>query len=407
VDTISSGSDREPRRAPGGLAYLAVTAVILTAIAAALVLIVRDHGRRAASPPVPGSVAMRPLLTGVPVRTVQTQLVLGGGDLWRVGAHGPQTVASGLLSGGRSPFVSNAAVSQVAPVAGGVVAVITDVSSFASAGSVLFLPAASTPPRVLAAASLIAVAPGGQRVWLQQGHKRGRPRAATLTSPTWAVNLAGRRVTPVLHLPFGLVAATGSGLIIQSAPAYRVGLWSTVTGRALRPALPQDILAAEGDRIVWQPVHCMTGPCPLQVTDLRTGRETTIQLPENWVICCGNGGAAAFGASGQRLALTLYRSSRAGAAVAQGLFVVDTASRTVTGVPGGPLPMGGDGVTAPAVQMAAAWDRHGLLWVLATSSTDNAGSGYYQLGYWTGAGPLHTFPPARGSPTVLSAPGPG
>jgi hypothetical protein len=406
VDTISSGSDRESRRTLGRLAYLAVAAVIVAAMAAGLELITRDHGHPAASPPVPGSVAMRPLLTGVPAGTVQTQLVLGGDDLWRVGPHGPQAVAAGFLSGGRSLIAGNAAVSQVAPVAGGVAAVITGVSSFASAGSVLFLPAANTPPRVIAAASLIAVAPGGQRIWLQQGHKRGRPRAATLTSPTWAVNLAGRRVTPVLRLPFGLVAATGSGLIIQNAPAYRLGLWSTVTGRALRPALPQDILAADGDRIAWLPAHC-TGACPLRVTDLRTGRATAIQLPGNWSTCCGNGGATAFGVSGRRLALPLFLSSRAGAAIAQGLFVVDTATGTVTSVPGGPLPMGGDGVTAPAVQMAAAWDGHGLLWVLATSSTDNAGSGYYQLGYWTGAGPLHTFPPARGSPTVLSAPGPG
>jgi hypothetical protein len=37
-------------------------------------------------------------------------------------------------------------------------------------------------------------------------------------------------------------------------------------------------------------------------------------------------------------------------------------------------------------------------------SPDN---GYYQLGSWTGAGPLRTFTPAQGSPTALSAPGPG
>jgi len=37
-------------------------------------------------------------------------------------------------------------------------------------------------------------------------------------------------------------------------------------------------------------------------------------------------------------------------------------------------------------------------------SPDN---GYYQLGFWTGAGPLRTFAPAQGSPMALSAPGSG
>jgi hypothetical protein len=37
-------------------------------------------------------------------------------------------------------------------------------------------------------------------------------------------------------------------------------------------------------------------------------------------------------------------------------------------------------------------------------SPDN---GYYQLGSWTGAGPLRTFTPAQGNPTALAAPGPG
>jgi len=48
-----------------------------------------------------------------------------------------------------------------------------------------------------------------------------------------------------------------------------------------------------------------------------------------------------------------------------------------------------------------AWDRQGLVWVLAMKPYD----GYYQLGFWTGAGPLRAFAPARGSPMTLSAPG--
>ena len=53
--------------------------------------------------------------------------------------------------------------------------------------------------------------------------------------------------------------------------------------------------------------------------------------------------------------------------------------------------------------LAGAWDRRGVLWALATNPT----SGYHQLGFWTGTGPLRTFAPAQGSPVMLSAPGPG
>ena len=54
------------------------------------------------------------------------------------------------------------------------------------------------------------------------------------------------------------------------------------------------------------------------------------------------------------------------------------------------------------IELVGAWDRQGLLWVLASSPDE----GYYQLGYWTGAGPLRTFRPARGGPVALTAPGP-
>jgi hypothetical protein len=37
----------------------------------------------------------------------------------------------------------------------------------------------------------------------------------------------------------------------------------------------------------------------------------------------------------------------------------------------------------------------------------NPYSGYYQLGYWTGAWPMHVLAPAQGSPMTMSAPGSG
>ena len=56
---------------------------------------------------------------------------------------------------------------------------------------------------------------------------------ASFVSPTWAVDLAGRRVSPVLHLPLGLVAATGSGPLTQNLRTGQLQLWNGATGRPI------------------------------------------------------------------------------------------------------------------------------------------------------------------------------
>ena len=85
----------------------------------------------------------------------------------------------------------------------------------------------------------------------------------------------------------------------------------------------------------------------------------------------------------------------------EALFVADTATGTMRMIPGTLVPLPASG-TQP-LALAGAWDRRGLLWAEASAPD----SGYYQLGFWTGAGPLRVFPPARGSPVALSPPGPG
>jgi hypothetical protein len=42
-----------------------------------------------------------------------------------------------------------------------------------------------------------------------------------------------------------------------------------------------------------------------------------------------------------------------------------------------------------------------MVWAMAS----NPDEGYYQLGYWTGSGPLRTFAPARGGPLAFTSPG--
>jgi hypothetical protein len=67
-------------------------------------------------------------------------------------------------------------------------------------------------------------------------------------------------------------------------------------------------------------------------------------------------------------------------------------------IPSKPLPYP---LSAAAVAdtLVGSWDQHGLLWVLAMSPY----AGYYQLGFWTGAGPLHAFQIEQGSPVALLA----
>ena len=69
-------------------------------------------------------------------------------------------------------------------------------------------------------------------------------------------------------------------------------------------------------------------------------------------------------------------------------------------IPSEPLPLSFS-ASSLADPLAGSWDQRGRLWVLAMSPAYN----YYQLGFWTGAGPLHTFEIAQGLPTTLSAPG--
>ena len=83
------------------------------------------------------------------------------------------------------------------------VAHISDISTgatYGALGRVVFIPAANVPARVIAWATMIAVSPDGRRVWVQtavQSLQNGVGVSAGFTSPTWAVDLTGRRGSPV------------------------------------------------------------------------------------------------------------------------------------------------------------------------------------------------------------------
>jgi len=393
-------------RLPGGrtwkLAWLVVVAVAIVAVIAAVLVNAGGHARRVASVP-----SLPPLLTGVPARGSHARLFLGGENFWWVRGR-PWAVAGTLLRDGLSPLLPHhdgAEVDQLAAVPGGVVAHLSDISTgitYGALGRVVFIPAAPGPARVIGRATVIAVAPGGRRVWVQTGVQRlnhGEGVGAGFRSPTWAINLSGRRVSPVLRLPLGLVGATEQGPLTQNLASSRLQLWSGVTGRLIRLPVPStaDFVAAGRDRLVW----ASFGRSPaLHVTDLRTGSGVAIGLPKHWVLPSSSypPQPASFDQGGRRLALPLDRTDSAGNVNAAALFVADTATRTLRMIPGKPVPFPA-AATEVADTLAGSWDRHGDLWVLAMSPD----YGYYQLGFWTGTGPLHTYPIAQDSPTALLA----
>ena len=359
---------------------------------------------------MPSAPQLPSLLTGSPAHGARTDLFLAGENLWRLGTQ-PQAMARGFLFNGLSPLLASghgAQADQIAPVSGGVVVHVSDISTgitYGALGRVVFIPAANAPARVIARATMIAVGPGGGQVWVQtavQSGRNGEGVPASFRSPTWAVNLAGRRVSPVLRLPLGLVAATEAGPLTQNLSTGQLQLWNGATGRPIRTNLPADadFIAAGRDRVVWD---TCAGFCRLHVTDLATGADAAVQVPRNWFPASEiyPPPPASFDPSGQRLILPLDRVDSSGNATVEALFIADMTARTLRMIPGTSLRLSSLPVAQP-IQLTGAWDRQGLLWVLVTIPD----SGFYQLGYWTGTGPLHTFAPARGSPIVLTAPGP-
>jgi hypothetical protein len=388
-----------------------VAAAAAVTVAAVVLVTTGGHARRVTSAPAPSAPSPLPLLGGVPAHGTRTDLFLGGENLWRV-LRQPQAVATGLLLNGVSPLLPpgrSAQADQVVPVPGGVVAHISDTSTgitYGALGRVVFIPAANAPARVIARATVIAVSPGGGQVWVQtavQSGHNGEGVPASFRSPTWAVNLAGHRVSPVLELPLGLVAATGSGPLTQNLSTGQLQLWNGSTGRPIPLNLPADanFVAAGPDRVIWS--SCAAS-CVLHVTDPDTGTGAAVPLPGNWMPPSETypPPPASFDPSGQQFVLPLDRVDSSGNTTAQALFVADTATRTLRMIPGTPLPLTSSPASQP-IQLTGSWDRQGLLWVLAS----NPDTGYYQLGFWTGTGPLRTFAPAQGSPVVLSAPGSG
>ena len=101
---------------------------------------------------MPSAQPLLHMLVGVPAHGAHTHLFLGGENFWRAGRQPRAVVAAGFLFNGLSPLLPpghGARVDQLAPVPGGVVAHISDISAgitYGALGRVVFIPAANAPP---------------------------------------------------------------------------------------------------------------------------------------------------------------------------------------------------------------------------------------------------------------------
>jgi hypothetical protein len=299
-------------------------------------------------------------------------------------------------------------VQQIASVAGGVVALIYShgAAELPDIGDVLFVPvdaAGAGPPRIIARANYMAVAPNHRDVWVEQaGPPWGNGPA---DGPAWLVDEDGHRVSGVLRLnDQALVADTVCGLLVQNTD-QDLALMDPAKGCTTRAGIPANavIAGADANLVAWQAAACSLD-CPLHVTNVRGGPDTQIPLPPHTVVDPND--TSDFDPAGQRLAIPLDTTDQQGTITGTSVYVADLSSRELVRVPGAPIPL----ATLPPVMGAfpagtsdvvcARWSAGGSgLWIVATDGL------YFQAGYWTGRGPLRVLPPQAGLAYKFDVPG--
>jgi hypothetical protein len=421
LDVISGGRDPDHRRAAPWRLLAGAAAIVLVAGGVAFHLISGPSGpvppRKPQASPSPVALAAPSMLHGTPVRpggVPGTLLFLGGEELrlLTVREQAPTSATSILPDAGdaRNPLGLGSAVQQIISVAGGVVVLIYSHGSagLPDIGDVLFIPVdarGAGPPRIIARANYMALAPDRRDVWVEQaGPPWGNGPAG---SPAWLVDEDGRRLSGVRRLnDQALVADTAGGLLVLGAD-QKLALLDPVNGRAEDTGIPANaIIAGIGaDQVAWQAAACPVD-CPLHVTDVHGGPDTQIALPPHTAIDSDD--TSDFDPAGQRLALPLDSTDHQGVVTGTYVYVVDLGARKLVKVPGGPVPV----ATLPPVLGAfpagssdvvcARWSADGSgLWIVATDGL------YFQVGYWAGHGPLRVLQPQAGLAYKFDIPGIG
>jgi hypothetical protein len=412
LDVISGG--RGPRgRAPWRLLAGAAVAVL---VAADIAFRLASGHPAPAPPPVLPSPSPSPvalvapsMLHGTPLRpggAPGTPLFLGGEQLRSLTVKKQEPA---LVPGAGNPLGSDPAVQQIISVTGGIVALIYShgAAGLPDIGDVLFVPvdaSGAERPRLIARANYLALAPDHRDVWVEQaGAPWGNGPAG---SPAWLVGQDGRRLSAVRDLNNEvLVAATVRGLLVQD-PGQELALMNPANGHAGPAGIPAGAVIAgtDADHVAWQAADCPAN-CLLHVTDVRGGPDTQLALPPGTVINPGD--TSDFDPAGRRLSLPLDTTDPQGAVTGTSVYIADLGAGKLIRVPGGPIPV----AALPAVLGAfpagssdvvcVSWSADGSgLWIVATDGL------FFQVGYWTGRGPLRVLPPQAGLAYKFSVPSP-
>jgi hypothetical protein len=420
ADVLSSGRDPgRPSRWP--VRWRLVAAAVAVALSGAGITIgLRLTGQL--SPPGAAAAGQPPsvpvMLGGARLRLEASlgTLVLGGpGELRLLNAGDPApraltalrglrrlrglSWANGLLGvSGPSRLGPSPAVRQIAPVSGGVVALVGSEAAggFPALGAVLFIPVTSrgaAAPRLIAWASYLAVALNRREIWVE----RASAPPGRGPGDTWMVDESGRQLSPALRLGGQvLLAATVRGLLTQGPSGQGASLINPASG-VIRPAgVPGDafVVAAGPDDVAWQPAYC-GGQCSLHITSLRDGTDTVIPLPPR-TVPDDDPAPAAFGPAGRCLALPMVTANREDRITGTSVYVIDIGLRRLIRLPGGPIPLSAIPAGLGAVRggspdiVSLAWAGSGL-WIVATDGQDS------QVAYWAGAGPLRVLAPVPGA----------
>jgi hypothetical protein len=355
---------------------------------------------------------MATMLTGMPFLASGrlNPLLLGGPAgvrLLRLSGRMPGT--AGLAP---DPVISSsvlgpsATVEEIAPVSGGVVALLSDDphAGVPATGYALFIPVTTHGagvPRVIAEASYLAVAPNQREIWVEQ-----------LTAPSgrngrvWLVSESGRRLSGVLRLHSQtLLAATVGGLLVQGPSGEGALLSDPLSGVLTTAGIPSDalVVAVGTDDVAWLAASCARA-CSLHITSLRDDTDTVIPLPPGMLPGADSPSPAAFDLAGQRLALAMEITNREDRITGTSVYVASLDSRRLNRLPGEPIPpsavparLGAVPAGSPDV-VSVHWAGSGL-WIVATNGEES------QAAYWSGAGALRVLAPISGAAYTFSPSG--
>jgi hypothetical protein len=254
-------------------------------------------------------------------------------------------------------------------------------------GDAFFLPVTSRgvgPPRLIARANYLAVAPNQRDIWVEQvgAAHSGWPGRA------WLVDESGRPLSAALRLRGQvLLAATVRGLLTQGTSGLGANLISPAGGVVRAAGIPGDalVVAAGPDDVAWLAASC-GGACSLHITNLRDGTDMVIPLPPRTVPDTSYPLPSAFDLAGRRLALVMETANREDRTTGTSVYAADVGRPELIRLPGGPIPLlptrpGDIRPGSPAI-VSVRWAGSGL-WIVANNAEDS------QAGYWVGAGPLH------------------